>query len=150
MGRRTEPCGTPHVTEALFDTWPLMEINCFFVKEVRFKPFIYNTMHVIMFTLCSEISCSTALKAFCSGVVVITNAPQHHSTKLEPTFCAGSNPAHDVMEIWDDEDLWQWSQLEIRLNAFHQSTTPQKQYIIIYHHQQQKYHNQYFFYLSFS
>ena len=34
-----------------------------------------------------------------------------------------------VSEIRDGEDLWQWSWLEIRLNAFHQSTIPQKQYI---------------------
>ena len=50
------------------------------------------------------------------GVVVITNA-QLHSTKPELRFCTGSNPAHGVSEIRDGEDLWQWSQLEIRLNA---------------------------------
>ena len=31
------------------------------------------------------------------------------------------------------EDLWQWSRLEMRLNPFHQSTIPQKQFIIIHH-----------------
>ena len=35
-----------------------------------------------------------------------------------------------VSEIRDGEDLWQWSQLEIRLNAFRRSTIPQKQFII--------------------
>ena len=30
-------------------------------------------------------------------------------------------------------DLWQWSQLEIRLNVFRRSTIPQKQFIIIKH-----------------
>ena len=34
-------------------------------------------------------------------------------------------------EIRDGEDLRQWSQLEIRLNAFRRSTIPQKQFIII-------------------
>ena len=36
-----------------------------------------------------------------------------------------------MLEIRDGGDLWQWSQLEIRLNAFHQPTVPQKQFIII-------------------
>ena len=64
------------------------------------------------------------------GVVVITTA-QLHSTKPELTFCADSNPARGVSEIRDGEDLWQWSQLEIRLNAFRRLTMPQKQFIII-------------------
>ena len=37
------------------------------------------------------------------GVVVIT--AQLHSTKTELRFCAGSNPACDVSEIRDGEDL---------------------------------------------
>ena len=64
------------------------------------------------------------------GVVVITTA-QLHSTKPELRFCAGSNPARGVLEIRDGEDLWQWSRLEIRLNAFRRSTRSQKQFIII-------------------
>ena len=64
------------------------------------------------------------------GVVVITTT-QLHSTKPELGFCAGSNPARGVSEIHDGEDLWQWSRLEIRLNAFRRSTIPQKQFIII-------------------
>ena len=63
------------------------------------------------------------------GVVVITTA-QLHSTKPELRFCAGSNPARGVSEIRDGEDLWQWSRLEIRLNAFRRSAIPQKQCII--------------------
>ena len=59
------------------------------------------------------------------GVVVITTA-QLHSTKPELRFCAGSNPARGVPENRDGEDLWQWSQLEIRLNALRRSTIPQK------------------------
>ena len=64
------------------------------------------------------------------GVVVITTA-QLHSTELELRFCAGSSPARGVPEIRDGENLWQWSRLEIRLNTFRRSTTPQKQLIII-------------------
>ena len=64
----------------------------------------------------------TAINWRC-GVVVIPTA-QLHSTKPELRFCARS-------EIRDDEDLWQWSQLKIRLNAFRRSTIPQKQFIII-------------------
>ena len=66
----------------------------------------------------------------CRGVVVITNA-QLHATKFELKLCRGSNPSPGVSEIWDGEDLWQWPWLEIKLNAFHRSTIPQKQFIII-------------------
>ena len=64
------------------------------------------------------------------GVVVITTA-QLHSTKPELRFYAGSYPACSMSEIRNGEDLWQWSWLEIRIKAFHQSTIPQKQCIII-------------------
>ena len=62
--------------------------------------------------------------------MVITTA-QLHSTKPELRFCAGSNPARGVSEIRDGEDLWQWSRLEIRLNAFRRSAIPQNQFITI-------------------
>ena len=61
------------------------------------------------------------------GVVVITTA-KFHSTKLELKFCPNSNPAHGVSEIRNGENLWQWSPLETRLNAFRWSTLPQKQF----------------------
>ena len=67
---------------------------------------------------------------WCEGIVVITTA-QLHSTKPKLRFCTGSNPACSVSEIHNGEDLWLWSRLKIRLNAFHQSTIPQKQFIII-------------------
>ena len=55
------------------------------------------------------------------GVVVIS-AAQLHSTQPEIRFCVGSNPAPGVSEILHGEDLWQWSRLEIRLNAIRRST----------------------------
>ena len=64
------------------------------------------------------------------GVVVITTA-QLHSTKPELRFCTGSNSARSVSEIRHGQDLWEWFQLEIRLNAFLGSTIPQKQSVII-------------------
>ena len=70
------------------------------------------------------------INLWCCGVVVIITA-QFHSTKTELRLHAGSNPAHGMSQIRDGEDLWQWSRLEIRLNAFYQSTIPQKQLIII-------------------
>ena len=70
-------------------------------------------------------------KNTCRGVVVMNNA-QLHSTKPEFKFCSGSNPALNVMEIRDGKDLWQWSRLEIRLNAFCRSTTK-----TIHHHHHQ-------------
>ena len=64
------------------------------------------------------------------GVVVITTAPLH-STKPELRLCVGSIPACGASEIRDGEDIWQWTRLKIRLNAFRRSTIPQKQFIII-------------------
>ena len=66
---------------------------------------------------------------WCRGVVVFTTA-QLYSTKPQLRFCAVSNPARSISGIRDGEDLWQWSQLEIRVNVFHWSTIPQKQFII--------------------
>ena len=62
-------------------------------------------------------------------VLVITTA-QFYLTKPKVRFCASSNPARGVSEIRDGEDRWQRSRLEVRLNAFRQSITPQKQFII--------------------
>ena len=67
---------------------------------------------------------------WCCGVVVITTA-QLHSTKPELRLCAGSDTALGMPEIRAGDDLWQWSRLEIRLNAFRWSTISQKQFIII-------------------
>ena len=64
------------------------------------------------------------------SVVVITTA-QHHSPTPGLSFCTSSNPGHDLLEICDGENLWQWSWLEIRLNAFIRSTIPQKEFTII-------------------
>ena len=68
-----------------------------------------------------------------SDTVVLWLALLHSfiQQSLNLGFCTGSNPACGMSEIQDGEDLWQWSQLEIRLNAFCQSTIPQKQFIII-------------------
>ena len=66
---------------------------------------------------------------FWDSVVVITTG-QLHWTNPERRFCGSSNSASGVSEIHDGEDLWQWSLLEIRLNAFRRSTITQKQFII--------------------
>ena len=76
-------------------------------------PFIRSTLNIS----------STEIIQWCCGVMVIN---MHiHSTKPELRFCTGSNLAHGVSEIHDDEDLWQWSRLELRLNTFRRSTIPQ-------------------------
>ena len=58
--------------------------------------------------------------------MVITSA-QLDSNKKPPElrFCWGWNRAHNTLEIWNDENLWLWSPLEIRLNTFLRSTIPQ-------------------------
>ena len=48
-------------------------------------------------------------------------------------------------EIRDGEDLWQWSGLEISLNAYRRSSIPQKQFNII---QQQQKKTKYIFFLT--
>ena len=69
----------------------------------------------------SSLPSYTHIKTGCDGVVVIITV-QLYSTKPELRFCAGSNPARNVLEIHDGEDLWQWSRMEPRLNAFRLST----------------------------
>ena len=64
-------------------------------------------------------------------VVVVLTTAKLHSTKPEFKFWAGSNPTRSVSEIGDDENLWQWSQLKAKLNAFCRSIIQQKQFIII-------------------
>ena len=46
----------------------------------------------------------------------------------KPRTIKTQNPACSVSQICDGEDLWQWSWLEIRLNAFRWSSIPQKQF----------------------
>ena len=53
---------------------------------------------------------------------------QLHSTKPTLWFCADLNPVRGVSEIYNGENLMQWSRLKIRLNAICQSTMPQKQF----------------------
>ena len=60
----------------------------------------------------------------CTFAVAVTNA-WHHSTKAELRFYAGSNPVCAVTEVCEGENLLQWYQLEMRLNAFHRPTIPQ-------------------------
>ena len=68
---------------------------------------------------------------------MVITTPQLHSTKFELKPCAGSNPACGVSELRNGEDLWQWSRLEIRLNAFRRSTIPQK----TIHHDHHRHHH---------
>ena len=64
--------------------------------------------------------------------VVVINAAHLHYTKPKIMLCAGSDAAHGVSEICNGENLWQWFQLEMKLNdSFSRSTIPQKQFIII-------------------
>ena len=60
--------------------------------------------------------------------MVITTA-QLYSFKPGFRFCTCLNPARDVSEIYDGENLWLRLRLEIRLNTFRWSTIPGKQFI---------------------
>ena len=52
------------------------------------------------------------------GAMVITTA-QPRSPNPEFKFRAGSNPAHGVSKICDDEYFWQGSRREIKRKTFH-------------------------------
>ena len=75
-------------------------------------------------------SCVLIKKRWSSFLVVITTA-QLQWGKPELRFWAASNPPRDVLGIQDNEDLWQWSRLKIRLNAFRRSTIPQEHFFIV-------------------
>ena len=68
---------------------------------------------------------TSELVQFRLGVVVITTV-QLYSARPKLTFCAASNPDNGVLVFRDGEDLWQWSELEIRLNIFRGTIIPQK------------------------
>ena len=72
--------------------------------------------------------------------MVITTA-QLHSTKPELWFCAGSNPARNVSEIRNGEDLWQLSRLEIMLKGL--SSVNHTTKTIHHHHRASTYENVY-------
>ena len=44
-------------------------------------------------------------RAVLRRIVVVISTIQLHSTKPELRFCAGSNPAHEVSQIRDGENL---------------------------------------------
>ena len=54
-------------------------------------------------------------------------AGQLHSAKSRLRLEAGSNPALSMSKSHNGADLYQGSQLKIKLNAFHWSRIPQKQ-----------------------
>ena len=96
------------------------ELDCVILIKVQ-----HDTIEIWKLTLSWSI-----LTRFSSSLVSITSA-QLHSTKPKIRLTAGSNPARDVSEIRDIEDLEQCSLLEIRLNPFCCSNVSLKQFIII-------------------
>ena len=121
--------GCPSLESNLF-VWHI-DTSQTFLSQPKVKTVHLKSELFVTYTILEEKVNMNVNKAKCRrGVVVITTA-QPHSTKPELSFCAGSNPARGVSEIRDGEDRWQWSRLEIRLNAFRWSTIPQKQFIII-------------------
>ena len=102
----------------------LLSVIFFWILDVSFSVVILSKiilsiiLSVYFYFYSSEIYISILFFSLqCRGVVVMTTA-QLHSTKPELRFCAGLNLACGESEICDDEDFWQWSQLEIWLNVF--------------------------------
>ena len=69
----------------------------------------------------------TYMALCCSGYHLCTTSFNQAWTQALTKLCASSNPACDMLEIQNGKDLWQWSGLEIRLNAFSWSIILQKQ-----------------------
>ena len=59
------------------------------------------------------------------GVVVFI-AAEIYARKPKFRIGAESKFVRGVLEIYHGENLWQWPQLEISINAFRRSTTPPK------------------------
>ena len=115
---------------------PILEMKVFAQSGLIFKHYLqFTTIKNVHHYVCKNIEPRhnfTQLHLMNQGTTSFKfTTAQLHSTKPELRFCAGSNPACSVSEIRDGEDLWQWSWLEIRLNAFCRSTIPQKQCISI-------------------
>ena len=64
---------------------------------------IWTFFHLV-FTKSATVTQLHVAPWYC-GVVLITTA-QLHSTKPELRFFVGSNPARNISEIRDGEDLW--------------------------------------------
>ena len=71
----------------------------------------YNFYKII--TACWSEICFSFLLFFFLIAKMVTTTVQLHSTKSEPRFWAVSNPACGMSEIWDGENLWQWTWLGI-------------------------------------
>ena len=99
--------------------------NCF----VLLRKYLYQ---ILLQFYIQKVLCYVRKQYIMAYIVVPWCSSYHYCTT---SFCTGSNTAHGMLDIHDGEDLWQWSWqwswLEIRLNAFCQSTIPQKQSIII-------------------
>ena len=110
------------VTKNCFRDFKVLSLNIiYFVIFAIFTYFFTLTLRDI-----SRISITSEVEFFMrldndwkslSGVVVITTT-QLHSAKLELMSCPSSNPARGVLDVYNGENIWQWSQLEIRINVF--------------------------------
>ena len=60
---------------------------------------------------------------------MIITAVYLHPKKSELRLSTGINPTRSIFEICNNENLWQWSWLDLRLNAFSWLTTPSNNFI---------------------
>lgn len=89
--------------------------NIEYTKIIKYMSSKYNTKNK---QTLSKAFCWRHSIQWCCGLAVITTM-QLNSTKTELRFCVASNPTCEVWEVFDGENLWQWSYLEIRLTAIH-------------------------------
>ena len=82
----------------------------YFLIEVRYSVSPKSPLYWLFVVESSQLKCC--------GLVVIT-ATKLHCKKMVTSFCTGSDPALNLLEVCNVENLWPWSETEIRLHVFH-------------------------------
>ena len=120
---------------ALYQYIRMTTINMYFLKE--------HTLSVItIMALWELVDLGTPMYSCYKLILVMTGRAcgvlvkwlsllyKLHSINSEFRFCASSNPALIMSDIYNAKNAWKWSLLERRLNAFCRSTMPQEHIIV--------------------
>ena len=83
----------------------------------------FNFLHNTLFSCCICFSCTFFSGFSCCTLSLASRCSFYHyciphSTKPVLSLSAGPNPVCNLSEVGDPENLWQWTWLEKRLNAY--------------------------------
>ena len=102
------------VTKEKLHSSLICRFHCCLVKEERGEPWkLLSNLPLESYS-----DCNSRISVF-----RITTT-QLHSTNPELKFCASSIPVHGMLDICDNKNLYEWSRLEKKLDAFSSSTFP--------------------------